>query len=300
MTSCGTLLCLQLFAASGFAQQSINFGTLRRVEGFQRSRHGAGPFDHEPDRNQGSVSETDGAGRFSFAYLPAGLYEVRIEHPGFQPFVRKVNLSIGQGLDLPVVLSVSGLNQAIDVSVDDVPVLDTLRTQAAATIRTDEIHALPLNGRNYLDLAALVPAVSKTNTGNNERLPRPCVRELESPAGQRNLVTTFVDGLSANDDVADLAWTFFSQEVIRELQVVRSGGIAEFGRSYSGFVNVSTRSGTCDWHGDAMGSFAIVRCDECPLGGSHIGKAHPHAADTRTWRNVEARYGPIERSSLPT
>ncbi|PYR71871.1 MAG: hypothetical protein DMF86_25050 [Acidobacteria bacterium] len=66
-----------------------------------------------------------------------------------------------------------------------------------------------------------------------------------SIAGQRNLNNNFiVDGLSANDDAADLAGTFFSEEVIREFQVVTSGGGAEFGRASSGTISVVTQSGT--------------------------------------------------------
>jgi len=73
-----------------------------------------------------------------------------------------------------------------------------------------------------------------TNTGNNERYAETSAVPGTgiSVAGQRNLGNGFVvDGLSANDDAADLAGTFFSQEVIREFQVVTSGGIAEFGRA---------------------------------------------------------------------
>ena len=121
-----------------------------------------------------------------------------------------------------------------------------------------------MNGRNYLDLALLVPGVSKTNTGNNERFAETSAVPGTgiSVAGQRNLGNGFVvDGLSANDDAADLAGTFFSQEVIRELQVVQSGGIAEFGRAYSGVVNVVTQSGTNDWHGTLYGFLRNHRLD---------------------------------------
>ncbi len=65
-----------------------------------------------------------------------------------------------------------------------------------------------------------------------------------SISGQRNLANSFiVDGLSANDDAADLAGTFFSEEVVREFQVVTSGGVAEFGRASGGTVSVVTKSG---------------------------------------------------------
>ncbi len=75
-----------------------------------------------------------------------------------------------------------------------------------------------------------------------------------SMSGQRQINNTFViDGVSANDDAADLPGTFYSQEVIREFQVVTSGGITEFGRASAGVVNVLTRSGSNTWSGRAYG-----------------------------------------------
>ncbi|HXI22899.1 MAG TPA: hypothetical protein VNG71_03410, partial [Pyrinomonadaceae bacterium] len=67
--------------------------------------------------------------------------------------------------------------------------------------------------------------------------------------------------LSANDDAADLTGTYFSQEVIREFQVVTSGGIAEFGRASAGIVNIVTKSGTNNWHGDLYGFARNQRFD---------------------------------------
>ncbi|HYP02724.1 MAG TPA: hypothetical protein VER76_21235, partial [Pyrinomonadaceae bacterium] len=92
-----------------------------------------------------------------------------------------------------------------------------------------------------------VPGVSRTNTGSNQRFAETSAVPGTglSVAGQRNLNNSFVlDGLSANDDAADLAGTFYSQEVVREFQVITSGGITEFGRSSGGIVNIITQSGT--------------------------------------------------------
>src|SRR4030095_4345006 len=216
------------------------------------------------DRNQSSEFKSDSQGRFRFPYLPVGEYEVRVQLAGFQPVVRKVNLSIGQALDIPIELAVAAVTTTVNIVADDTATLETLRTQMADTIRTGEIESLPSNGRNYLDLVLLVPGVSKTNTGNNERFAETSAVPGTgiSVSGQRNLGNGFVvDGHSANDDAADLAGTFFSQEVIRELQVVQSGGVAEFGRAYSGVVNVVTQSGTNDWHGTLYGFLRNHRID---------------------------------------
>lgn len=82
------------------------------------------------------------------------------------------------------------------------------------------------------------------------------------PLSQRNLNNSFiVDGLTANDDAAGLAGAFYSQEVIREFQVVSSGGIAEFGRASSGTISIVTQSGTNQWRGRTYGFFRDDRFD---------------------------------------
>src|SRR6185503_12655572 len=70
-----------------------------------------------------------------------------------------------------------------------------------------------------------------------------------------------VDGVSANDDAADLTGTYYSEEVINQFQVVTSGGIAEFGRASGGVVNILTRSGANDWRGSVYGFFRNQRFD---------------------------------------
>jgi hypothetical protein len=164
---------------------------------------------------------------------------------------------------VPLKLAVASVSGQVNVTTD-VPVIETVRTQVAETIRPAEIDDLPLNGRNYLDLALLVPGVSRTNTGSNQRFAETSAVPGQgiSVAGQRNLYNSFVvDGLSANDDAADLTGTYYSQDVIREFQVVTSGGIAEFGRAMSGVVNIVTQSGTNDWRGRLYGFFRNQRFD---------------------------------------
>src|SRR5262249_10482211 len=68
-----------------------------------------------------------------------------------------------------------------------------------------------------------------------------------------------VDGLSNNDDAAGLAGAFYGLDVVQELQVVTSGGQAEFGRALGGYVNVVTKSGTNTVHGDLYGYFRNSR-----------------------------------------
>src|SRR6185369_3361808 len=113
------------------------------------------------DRNQSQSTVTDDHGRFTFLYLAVGSYQLKIEHQGFAPASMALKLSVGQTLDVPVHLAVAGMTET--QSVQATPVIETARTQVAETVSPAEVDNLPLNGRNYLDLAALTPAVSRAN-----------------------------------------------------------------------------------------------------------------------------------------
>ncbi|MFY9610768.1 MAG: TonB-dependent receptor [Blastocatellia bacterium] len=260
------LLAIQLCGPlAAFAQQGVAFATLSgRVEDAGGAAvTGATIAITNIDRNQTGRTISDDHGRYSFLYLPVGSYQLKADHSGFSSVSRRLTLSVGQALDLPLRMSVAGVTENINVSAG-VPVIETVRTQVGETIVPKAIDTLPLNGRNYLDLALLVPAVSRTNVGSNQRFAETSAVPGTgiSVAGQRNLNNGFLlDGLSANDDAADLAGTFFSQEVIREFQVVTSGGIAEFGRASGGFVNMISQSGTRDWRGRVYGFLRNQRFD---------------------------------------
>ena len=89
---------------------------------------------------------------------------------------------------------------------------------------------------------------------------------------QRNVSNSFVvDGLSDNDDAAGVAGNVFSLEVVREFQVVTSGGQAEFGRALGGYFNIITRSGTNQMHGAAYGFLRNQRLNaRNPLSGTTL------------------------------
>jgi hypothetical protein len=207
------------------------------------------------EKNQTTTATTDEEGRYSFLYLPVGHYRLRVEHPGFVTVSRELTLTVGQALELPIRLSVAGLADSATITTLP-PLIETVRTEVAETVLAGEVENLPLNGRNYLDLAALTPAVTRANPVANQRFAETSAvpGTQINIAGQRNINNGFViDGLSANDDAADLPGTFFSQEVIREFQVITSGGIAEFGRASGGIINVVTNSGSNDWRGRLYG-----------------------------------------------
>ena len=126
-------------------------------------------------------------------------------------------------------------------------VLEAARSQIAGTVSQAEVQNLPMNGRNFLDLALLVPGVSPTNVGSTQLFAETSAVPGQgiSVGSQRNFSNNFiVDGLSANDDAAGLSGIPYGVDAVDQFQVVTSGGQAELGRALGGYVNVVTKSGT--------------------------------------------------------
>ncbi len=174
-----------------------------------------------------------------------------IRQPGFQEATRDLALTAGAAFELPVTLTVSGVDAQVNVS-GTAPVLDAARSQIAATVSEPEIRSLPMNGRNFLELALLVPGVSPTNVASTQLFPETSAVPgvTLSVGSQRNLSNNFiVDGLSANDDAAGLSGITYGIDAIEQFQVVTSGAQAELGRALGGYVSVVTRSGTNTVHG---------------------------------------------------
>jgi hypothetical protein len=219
-----------------------------------------------------SVS-TDREGRFRFPYLKLGPHEITVRKPGFADAVRTLTLNAGGAYDIAFSLAVGSTETIVNV-FGEAAVLETARTQIAGTVAQTELRNMPLNGRNFLDIALLVPGVSPTNTGSNQLFAETSAVPGQgiSVGSQRNFSNNFiVDGLSANDDAAGLSGIFYGLDTVQEVQVVTSGAQAELGRASGGFINVVTKSGTNSLHGDLYGYLRNQRLNAAnPLSNSKL------------------------------
>ena len=247
------------------AQQNVSAATLSGTvaDSTGASIKGVAVVATNLETNQSQTIISDESGRFRFTYLPVGNYEIKAEASGFAPLNQKLTATVGQALEIKLQLKVKDVSEQVEVT-NDTPIIETNRTQIAETILPKDVENLPLNGRNFLDLALLLPGVSRTNTGSVQKFAETSAVPGTgiSVVGQRNLANSFiVDGSSANDDSVELAGTYYSQEVIREFQVVTNGAVAEFGRASSGFVNIITQSGTNNLRGKVYGFLRNQRFD---------------------------------------
>src|ERR1044072_9096830 len=155
----------------GAAQQSVTSGTLSgRIEDAQGAVvSGVTVTAPHLETNHQPTTTSDVEGRYRFPYLRTGDCDLKMEAEGFESTTEQLTVLVGQALDMPIKLTVAGVTAQVDIGGTDVPVIETVRTQITETIRPREINELPLNGRNFLDLALLIPGVSPTNTGSNQR-----------------------------------------------------------------------------------------------------------------------------------
>ena len=257
MNICSKRCILALAATACLAQETVHYASLggRVLDPSGAVVDGARVAIREVETNVGATAPTDRDGRFRFAYLKAGTYEVVVTHPGFAETRRTFRAGIGGAYDLVLPLTIGTAETTVNIT-GATTVLEAARSQISGSVSRTEVDNLPINGRNFLDLALLVPGVSPTNTGSNQLFAETSAVPGQgiSVGSQRNFSNNFVvDGLSANDDAAGLSGAFYGLDTVHEFQVVTSGGQAELGRALGGFINVVTKSGTNTVHGDLYG-----------------------------------------------
>lgn len=193
------------------------------------------------------TTTTNADGLYFISGLPVGTYEVRISAPNFETKVTEsdISVNVGQTVTLNGELKVGSLQVTTDL-VGEMPVVDTNTSKVDAVISDREIGNLPLNGRNFLELALLTPG----NTVAPNFDPTKTNTVVISSAGQVGRGgNVMIDGTDNNDDVVGGSLLNISQDAVKEFQVATNRFSAEHGRSASSIINVVTKSGTNEVHG---------------------------------------------------
>ena len=196
--------------------------------------------------------ETDGEGRFRALALPSGTYSIRIERQGFGPLRRDgIVLLLGQSAWLAFTMQVATVDEGITI-VAETPVIDAGHTAVSTVMRQEQVQNMPINGRNFLSFTVMTPGVTTDRTPQQGALATSGL-SFTGQRGRSNNV--MVDGFDNNDPSVGAVRATFSQEAVREFQVLTNSYSAEFGKAAGGVVNIVTRSGTNDVRGTAFGYY---------------------------------------------
>jgi hypothetical protein len=208
-------------------------------------------------RNQGTNQTrtmlTNSEGFFRAGELPVGQYELRVESPGFSPYVNgAIVASIGGVVQMAVRLTPATVQQQISV-LEQPPPIDPTQTTEATTIDHERIEESPVVSRNYLDFVLLAPQLTRSNIQGAAGGKSALADSGFTFAGLRSRSNSlYIDGVENNDEFTGSARTELSPETVQEFQVVNNGLSAESGGGASGPINVVTKSGVNTLHGDAF------------------------------------------------
>jgi len=197
---------------------------------------------------------TSPEGRYVIAGLPPGHYDLRAELASFKPHVRRgLQLTVGQALVVNIAMEVGGLSEEVTVT-GDTPLVNTSSAELSYLVGADTIDALPLNGRNYTDLALLQPGVlAYPHRDGGSVVAHGLGMSINGQDPRSNVY--LLDGTLQNDftngPAGSAAGTSLGTETVREFRVESNAYSAEFGRNSGGQINVLTKSGANSVDGSA-------------------------------------------------
>lgn len=200
------------------------------------------------NRNLTKEVVTSDTGVYTVPFLPIGTYDLTFTLSGFQTYIaRGIVLHVNDRLEVNATLGVGGLEEAIDVVAGSTLVQPTPQVQNL--MGSTQVQELPLNNRNFVQLASLVPGVN-SSLPDEVGIGLTNVVSLSMAGARRNAINWLVDGASNVDVGSNI--TLLSTptlESIEEFKIITTGYNAEWPRSGGGIVNVVTKSGSNTWRG---------------------------------------------------
>jgi hypothetical protein len=250
------LFVLAFALSAALAAQAQSQSNAADLQGYVRDQQGAVVAGASVTaRNKATSLErtatSNEEGFYKIVNLPPGDYEVTATASNFsKATVPSVTITVGQRADLDVPLQAGQVSESVTVTEASTQIVETSRTAVSNTIDRQRIENLPINERNYINFAQ----TSSTVTRDNGRPIGPAPTSGLNFGGQRgrsNLIQ--VDGADNTDNSVNAARSTVSQEAVQEFQVVTNSYAPEFGRTAGGVVNVVTKSGGNDLHGNVFG-----------------------------------------------
>jgi len=249
-----------------------------------------------------SATQTDGAGAYLFPTLPIGIYRLEVAATNFETaVVSNLKLEVAMSVTQNVQIKVGEATQKVEI-VADAAVIETTTNSMGQVINDKTVQDIPLNGRHFTDLSLLTPGTMTPPA--NGFLTAPLRGQGSfgiNTAGQREDTTNWlVNGINLNDNVQNQITFQPPIDTLAEFKIDNSSFPAEYGRNAGAIVNMATRSGTNDYHGEAFEFFRnndLVARNFFNSAESATGAALPQAPFKRNEFGADFG-GPIKKNKL--
>jgi outer membrane receptor protein involved in Fe transport len=193
---------------------------------------------------------SDTNGRYEIIGIPPGNYSLTVEAQGFATLKNPaLTLTLGAAAEYNPQLQLKTTSETISVTAAP-EILDTTKTDISQTITTTQITNLPINGRSYINFTLLDSQTSRDSAPSIGAAPTSGLN-FGGQRARSNEVS--VDGADAVDNSVNGVRATVSQEAVQEFQVITNNYMPEYGRATGGVVNIVTRSGSNEFHGDLFG-----------------------------------------------
>ncbi len=221
------------------------------------------------DTKETKTAQTTGAGDYTFTQLGPGNYSVQVQETGFKSFVvPSIALAAGDRAREDAKLEVGTQGETVQVT-SQTPALQTDTSALSTTVTEQAVQDLPLNGRNYINLAQITPGANEGPGDGLTSGARPDDRRQTSQVsvnGQSEIINDeMIDGLDNNERIIGTIGVRPSIEAIREINVQSNSYTAEVGRTAGGVINIITKSGSNALHGSAYEFFRNDALDATPF-----------------------------------
>ncbi len=184
---------------------------------------------------------TDASGSYRLAALPVGTYDLTAELQGFTRVENKgIVVNVGQTLEVAMTLKLATVSETVTVT-GGTPLIETSSSSVGGVVDIGRIENLPLNGRQFANLAATIPGVG---LGYHSDPTKSTQYSPQIGGGNGRNLNYQIDGGDNNDDTVGGLLQLFPLEAIQEFNFVTSRYKAEYGRSNGGVMNIVTKSGT--------------------------------------------------------
>ena len=210
--------------------------------------------------NETRTMQTGSGGTYAFPNLNPGLYRVDIEMAGFKRFTQdQVQVQVDVSTRVDAALQVGDVSQSVVVT-GEAAVLQTDSASLGTVISQREVSNLPLNGRNVNNMLTLVPGVVAQGGTYGNAVGNQAAGARTNAIGWGNYAIGggfgnqsrfYVDGVAINGPANNLTTYIPSQDTVQEFRVVTNNVSAEYGNYAGGVVNITTKSGTNQFHGSA-------------------------------------------------